>query len=63
MDAAKIALRRAGEEAGAKGRQLYHPIRLALTGSDSGPELVTLLTLLRAGLIRERVRSVLNFFP
>jgi glutamyl-tRNA synthetase/nondiscriminating glutamyl-tRNA synthetase len=63
VDAAKIALRRTGEEAGAKGRQLYHPIRLALTGSDSGPELVTLLTLLRAGLIRERVRSVLNFFP
>lgn len=61
-DAANLALRRAGEEAGVKGRQLYHPVRLALTGSDSGPELVTLLTLLTAGQIRERVSLILNIF-
>jgi len=61
-DGASLALRRASDEAGVKGRQLYHPIRLALTGSDSGPELITLLTLLQAGLIRERVGAVLNIF-
>lgn len=61
-DAANLALRRAGEAAGVKGRHLYHPIRLALTGSDSGPELVALLTLLPAGLIRERAQAVLNLF-
>lgn len=62
-DDANLAMRRAGEAAGVKGRHLYHPIRLALTGSDSGPELVALLTLLPAGLIRERVQAVLNLFP
>jgi len=62
-DAANLVLRRVSEEAGVKGRQLYHPIRLALTGSDSGPELVTLLTLLPAGQIRQRVRAVLSIFP
>jgi nondiscriminating glutamyl-tRNA synthetase len=61
-DAASAVLRWTSEEAGVKGRQLYHPIRLALTGSDSGPELATLLTLLPAGLIRERIRIVLSIF-
>jgi glutamyl-tRNA synthetase/nondiscriminating glutamyl-tRNA synthetase len=61
-DAASLVLRRTSEEAGAKGRQLYHPVRLALTGSGSGPELATLLTLLPAGLIRERLRAVLTIF-
>lgn len=61
-DAAGAVLRGTGEKAGAKGRKLYHPIRLALTGSENGPELATLLTLLPAGLIRERVQTVLNIF-
>jgi glutamyl-tRNA synthetase/nondiscriminating glutamyl-tRNA synthetase len=61
-DAAGAVLRKTGDEAGAKGRRLYHPIRLALTGSENGPELATLLTLLPAGLIRERVQTVLNIF-
>ncbi|MFQ5877336.1 MAG: glutamate--tRNA ligase [Acidobacteriota bacterium] len=30
-------------ETGAKGRELFHPIRVALTGATSGPELVRLL--------------------
>jgi hypothetical protein len=51
-----VVLRQAGEQAAAKGRQLYHPVRLALTGSDCGPELTTLLTLLPAGLIRNASR-------
>ncbi len=28
---------------GAKGRALFHPLRLALTGEEAGPELKTLL--------------------
>lgn len=59
-DAASLVLRRASEEADVKGRQLYHPIRLALTGRDSGLELAALLTLLTAGQIRERASAVLN---
>jgi glutamyl-tRNA synthetase len=31
---------------GAKGRALFHPLRLALTGRDSGPELAALLPLI-----------------
>ena len=31
---------------GAKGRALYHPLRLALTGLDRGPELKDLLPLI-----------------
>jgi len=31
---------------GAKGRALFHPLRLALTGQESGPELKTLLPLI-----------------
>jgi glutamyl-tRNA synthetase len=34
---------------GAKGKDLYHPIRVGLTGSSSGPELVRLLPLLDEG--------------
>jgi glutamyl-tRNA synthetase len=31
---------------GAKGRALFHPLRLALTGRESGPELKSLLPLI-----------------
>ncbi len=61
-DDASAVLRQISQTAGVKGRQLYHPIRLALTGSDNGPELATLLSLLPAALIRERTQSVLNIF-
>jgi glutamyl-tRNA synthetase len=33
-------------ETGRKGRDLYHPLRLALTGRESGPELAALLPLI-----------------
>lgn len=33
-------------ETGRKGRELFHPLRLALTGREAGPELKTLLPLL-----------------
>jgi nondiscriminating glutamyl-tRNA synthetase len=36
-------------ETGAKGRELYHPIRIALTGAASGPELVKLLPVIEEG--------------
>ncbi|MCI0419328.1 MAG: glutamate--tRNA ligase [Acidobacteria bacterium] len=34
---------------GQKGKQLFHPIRVALTGSDSGPELDKLLPIFERG--------------
>ncbi|MDX2309110.1 MAG: glutamate--tRNA ligase [Hyphomicrobium sp.] len=41
-------------ETGAKGRALFHPLRLALTGRESGPELKALLPLI--GRKRARAR-------
>jgi len=36
-------------QTGQKGKQLFHPIRVALTGSDSGPELDKLLPIFEDG--------------
>jgi glutamyl-tRNA synthetase len=36
-------------QTGARGRDLYHPLRIALTGAASGPELVKLLPVIEAG--------------
>lgn len=33
------AVRKGGEDAGARGRSLFHPVRRALTGATSGPDL------------------------
>ena len=40
---------RVRRETGAKGKDLYHPLRIGLTGSASGPELVRLLPLIDEG--------------
>lgn len=61
--AVNAALRHTGEAARVKGKELYHPIRLALTGTDSGPELAALLTLLPAGRIRHRLQTAAGIFP
>ena len=37
------------QRTGQKGRGLFHPIRLALTGADSGPELDLLVPAIEAG--------------
>ncbi len=42
-------LAKVGEKAGVKGRALFHPIRLALTGKTSGPDLKILLPLILEG--------------
>lgn len=46
-------------ETGAKGRALFHPLRLALTGREAGPELKTLLPLIG----RERAQARLGPAP
>jgi glutamyl/glutaminyl-tRNA synthetase len=37
------------EATGAKGRGLFHPLRLAISGKDTGPELKQLVPLLDTG--------------
>jgi glutamyl-tRNA synthetase len=42
---------------GAKGRALFHPLRLALTGQESGPELKVLLPLIGRARVIERLKA------
>jgi len=43
---------------GAKGRALYHPLRLALTGEDQGPEMAGLLPLIGHERVLARLRGL-----
>jgi len=36
-------------ETGAKGKDLFHPVRIALTGAHSGPEFDKLIPVIEAG--------------
>jgi glutamyl-tRNA synthetase/nondiscriminating glutamyl-tRNA synthetase len=38
-----------GEKTGTKGRQLFHPVRIALTGEESGPELKKMIPIIENG--------------
>jgi glutamyl-tRNA synthetase len=42
-------------DTGAKGRALYHPLRLALTGEEQGPEMAALLPLMGASRVKARL--------
>ena len=46
------------ESTGAKGRALYQPLRLALTGEDHGPEMAALLPLLGYKRATERLARI-----
>jgi glutamyl-tRNA synthetase len=43
------------QKSGRKGRSLFHPLRLALTGREDGPELKSLLPLLGRKVCRDRL--------
>ncbi len=45
------------ERTGRKGRPLYHPLRLALTGEEHGPELRELLPLMGRARAAERLKA------
>ncbi len=45
------------EATGRKGRSLFHPLRLALTGRESGPEMAPLLTLIGRDRAIARLRA------
>ncbi len=50
-------LKRLGEATGRRGRALYHPLRLALTGRERGPELRLLLPLIGRDRAQRRLRG------
>ena len=45
---------------GAKGKELFHPVRVALTGSHSGPEFDKLIPILEAGSQLDLPQHVMN---
>ena len=45
---------------GAKGKELFHPIRIVITGSHSGPEFDRLIPILEAGSRLKLPRHVLS---
>ena len=59
-------------ETGAKGKELFHPIRIVITGSHSGPEFDKLIPILEEGSrlklpkhvlsVRERVDAFLSVY-
>jgi nondiscriminating glutamyl-tRNA synthetase len=55
--------RRVGKALGVKGRPLYHPLRLALTGSNQGPELVGIMNLLGKEECIARINTCLEYVP
>lgn len=48
------------KEVGLKGRAFYHPIRLALTGKESGPEIVLLLSVWGSAEARRRLKNAVD---
>ncbi|MEJ5241946.1 MAG: glutamate--tRNA ligase [Desulfomicrobiaceae bacterium] len=53
-------LQAVGKECGVRGRALYHPLRLALTGTDRGPELTAMFELVPVEILRARLRLFLH---
>jgi len=49
------AVKAAGVAVGVKGKALYHPIRLVLTGRENGPELVKIAPLLGRDRVLQRI--------
>ncbi len=45
------------EKTGAKGKALFHPLRLALTGREKGPEMAAIFPLIGADRARARLRG------
>ena len=51
------------KETGYKGRDLFHPIRVALTGKASGPELEKLIPIIEEGAKLSAAEDTRQFFP
>ena len=48
------------EKTGAKGKELFHPIRIVITGSHSGPEFDKLIPILEGGSVLDLPTHVLS---
>lgn len=59
--ALKDSIQAVGQELGIKGKELFFPFRVAITGADTGPELVPLAKILGSKEISDRLSSALQF--
>ncbi|MBC7087010.1 MAG: glutamate--tRNA ligase [Tissierellales bacterium] len=62
IDEAKTFMKKIQQKTGIKGKNLFMPTRVALTGSEHGPELVNILFLLGKDKIINRARNVLKIY-
>jgi glutamyl-tRNA synthetase/nondiscriminating glutamyl-tRNA synthetase len=58
----KLLVNEVKAETGAKGKELFHPIRIIITGSHSGPEFDKLIPILEAGSQLNLPRHVLSVY-
>ena len=56
----KIKVDEIGKELNLKGKDLYWPIRVALSGSNKGPDLGLIISLLGKERVKERIEKVLR---
>jgi nondiscriminating glutamyl-tRNA synthetase len=59
--ALKNSIQKAGKELGLKGKELFFPFRVALTGVEAGPELVPLSKLLGAKEVASRIQRAISY--
>jgi nondiscriminating glutamyl-tRNA synthetase len=58
----KLLVNEVKAETGAKGKELFHPIRIIVTGSHSGPEFDKLIPILEAGSLLNLPKHVLSVY-
>ena len=56
----KLFVNEVKAETGAKGKELFHPIRIVITGSHSGPEFDKLIPILEEGSRLKLPKQVLS---
>ncbi len=56
----KAIMNQVKEETGAKGKDLFHPVRIVFTGSHSGPEFDKLIPILEEGSQLDLPHHVMN---
>jgi glutamyl-tRNA synthetase len=57
-EAIGAAVREAGKAVGVRGPALFHPVRLATTGAEQGPDLARILHAQGSAMVLERLRAV-----
>jgi nondiscriminating glutamyl-tRNA synthetase len=58
----KLLVNEVKAETGAKGKELFHPIRIIVTGSHSGPEFDKLIPILEAGSLLNLPKHMLSVY-